>query len=485
MSPIAIVSWILAAASMTLAMIHTSIWWRDRSGREHLYFAVLACGVAGFALLELGMMRAATVEVFATRLRWVHVPIFAMVVGILAFVRAHFGTGRAWVAHAAWGINLVTLVVNFVRPPNADYSALTGIARISYLGETVTIGLGQLSAWHWIVHLSFLLVVVFVVDASVTRWRTGDREAKRQAAALGGTVGGFALLAAAQAALVYGGFYRAPSFGAPLFGPALLVMGYELGNKVLREASLVRDLRASEAALRERELQMRQVIRESQQLSRRLIDAQEDERRRIARELHDDHSQRLAVVALDLSALQQQSGETADSRVARALSEVQSLSSDLHALSYRLHPAKLDQLGLVSTARGWCRDMSATSGVAFTFVADGLPDDVRGRAGVSLFRILQEATRNVVRHSRATSARVTLSRAADGIRLVVEDNGRGFNVDEESRTRGLGLLSMEERARLLGGRLSVTTRQGGGTRVEATVPIDEAESPVDAARNQE
>jgi signal transduction histidine kinase len=263
-------------------------------------------------------------------------------------------------------------------------------------------------------------------------------------------------------------------------------MGYELGRKVLREASLVRELQASEAALRERERQMRQVIRESQQLSRRLIDAQEDERRRIARELHDDHSQRLAVVALDLSALQHHAGDgAADPRVVRALSEVQSLSSDLHALSYRLHPAKLDQLGLVSTARGWCRDLSATSGVSITFQADGLPDDVRGRAGVSLFRVLQEATRNVVRHSRATAAQVRLFRAADGIHLVVEDNGCGFNVDEESRTRGLGLLSMEERARLLGGRLSVAAREGGGMRVEAIVPVDDGEAFVDAARHQE
>ncbi len=332
---------------------------------------------------------------------------------------------------------------------------------------------GRTSSWHWLGQLSFLLTILFVADASVTLWRRGGYQARRRAVAVGATICGFVTLAAGQAVLVYGGLVRLPHFGAPLFLPVLVVMGYELGHEVLRAASLSRALQSSEAALRESEQVARQAASEARQLSGRLISAQEEERRRIARELHDDLSQRLAVVALELNALQHSPVDArAETRLGHVMSEVRALSSDLHALSYRLHPAKLDQLGLVNTSRGWCRDIGARSGVTIEFLSDGPLESVRGQKAVALFRILQEATRNVARHSGTGAARAALFMAADGVHLVVEDSGRGFDAAATPRSRGLGLLSMEERARSLGGRLIIESRPGRGTRLEAIVPAD-------------
>jgi signal transduction histidine kinase len=271
---------------------------------------------------------------------------------------------------------------------------------------------------------------------------------------------------------VYGGIVQVPHLGAPFFFPVLLVMGYELSEEVLSAARLTHRLQVSEASLRESEQRMRLVASEAQQLSGRLINAQEDERRRIARELHDDLSQRLGVMSVQLDLLRRSSDDPASAPVIQRLaSEVGALSSEIHALSYTLHPAKLDQLGLDSAARGWCRDLDAQSGLAFDFVSGDVPSDLSPDAALCLYRILQETTRNIVRHSGATAARVELSMEADGLHLTVEDPGRGFDLTRAGTSGGLGLVSMRERVRLLKGTLVIDSEPGRGTRVEAVVPI--------------
>lgn len=211
------------------------------------------------------------------------------------------------------------------------------------------------------------------------------------------------------------------------------------------------------------------------ELAGRLINAQEDERRRIARELHDDFSQRLALLSVEMDLCRAGLGQSSPDSAARfeeMASRVKELSSEVHRLAYELHPAKLDQLGLAAAARGFCRDLSQQTGVAIRFEACPLPTQLPPRQALCLYRIIQESLWNVVRHSGAKDARVELTTDAGHVRLVVADSGAGF--DPTRAEGGLGLASMLERVRLVQGELAVESKPGGGTRILVRLPVPPA-----------
>ena len=196
------------------------------------------------------------------------------------------------------------------------------------------------------------------------------------------------------------------------------------------------------------------------QLSGRLITAQEEERSRIARDLHDDASQRLALLAIELDQLH-----------APALADqARALSADLHRIAHQLHPASLDQLGLLPAARRFAAELGAAHGVAIEVVSDAWPDDVPRDTALVLYRVMQEALQNAVRHSGASRIEVAFRSSRDGMALRVSDSGRGFVSVPLSEQRGLGLAGMSERLRLVGGGLRIDSRPGGGTIVEAWLP---------------
>jgi signal transduction histidine kinase len=156
--------------------------------------------------------------------------------------------------------------------------------------------------------------------------------------------------------------------------------------------------------------------------------------------------------------------------------QVKGLSSEMHRLSHDLHPAKLDQLGLVAAVRGFCKEFALAHELAIEFTERDVPRTVSADAALCLYRIAQEALHNVAKHSGGTAAKVELTRDDRHLRLVVADDGAGFD-PQAARTNGsLGLVSMSERARFVGGRLSVESRPGTGTRVEVRVPIAAAEA---------
>jgi signal transduction histidine kinase len=204
-------------------------------------------------------------------------------------------------------------------------------------------------------------------------------------------------------------------------------------------------------------------------LSSRLLTAHEDERRRLARELHDDISQRLARVAIDAARL-----ESLDSHVRASPSahdELVRLSEDVHALSYRLHPSILDDLGLAEALKAECEQVSRQQAfridVELHEVPDALPNDV----ALCIFRVAQEALRNVARHAQASVAMVTLAPNGGGLLLAVTDNGVGFDVEATRSRPSLGRASMSERVRVLGGRLGIRSVSGKGTILSAWVPL--------------
>ena len=217
----------------------------------------------------------------------------------------------------------------------------------------------------------------------------------------------------------------------------------------------------------------REVRRSLDEVRAKLVVAQQAERSRIARELHDDIGQQLALVISHLDAVTRE-GRLVRNRTASALAEarkgLQELATSVHNLSHELHPAKLRLLGLGPTLDGLCRRVSTESGTNITFASEGLSDLAEDRV-LCIFRVAQEALRNAVTHSGARSIGVHLSGTASRLTLRITDDGAGFD-PMAPRPRGLGLLTMRERVELIGGRVRIETRRAGGTTIEASIPTN-------------
>ncbi len=210
-------------------------------------------------------------------------------------------------------------------------------------------------------------------------------------------------------------------------------------------------------------------------LTGRLIHAQEETQRRLSRELHDDLSQSLALLSVEMEMLGQnppaEPGRIA-ARMEDFSTQAKRLSSEVHRLSHELHPAKLDQLGLVAALRGFCREFAFAHEMAIDFAECGVPLRLPDDVALCLYRITQEALHNVVKHSGATAAKVSLAREGSELRLSITDDGRGFDPQSERANSSLGVVSMGERARFARGRISIDSSPGAGTSVEVRIPLD-------------
>jgi PAS domain S-box-containing protein len=209
-------------------------------------------------------------------------------------------------------------------------------------------------------------------------------------------------------------------------------------------------------------------------LSGRLIEAQDEERKRIAREIHDDYNQRLAVLAIDLEELAENVGESSgegSQKVHELFNRISELGADLHSLSHRLHSSTLESLGLVAGLKAFCAEFSDQQGIQVDFASENVPRGIPGDMALCIFRIAQEALRNVKRHSGANRAEVRLEWSDNSLHLSVFDRGRGFDSNKPSVECGIGIRSMEERLRLLGGQLEIHTRPMEGSRIHAWLPF--------------
>ncbi len=212
------------------------------------------------------------------------------------------------------------------------------------------------------------------------------------------------------------------------------------------------------------------------ELSGLLINAQEKERGRLASELHDDFSQRLALLAVGLDNASEMVATTPDeakSKLHELLNSASELGADLHTLSHHLHSSTLEKLGLVPGISALCKEFTAQQGIDVDFTHNGIPRSVQPDSALCLFRIVQEGLRNLKKHSGATKASVHLDMVGDHLQVVVCDKGTGFDPKKLNDKTGLGLRSMEERANLLGGRFEVSSSPGHGTRIEARIPAQQ------------
>jgi signal transduction histidine kinase len=210
----------------------------------------------------------------------------------------------------------------------------------------------------------------------------------------------------------------------------------------------------------------------SRAVTGRLIAAQERERRRIARELHDDISQRLALLAVELERLALSApGDEAFRRCWHDLSHAAGdIATDLHRISHSLHPAKLETLGLVAALDGFCQELWCRQHLRVRFTHDNVPRALPGDVALCLYRIVQEALYNVIKHSGVLDADVHLSGAGHELLLRIADAGGGFA--PVAAAAGVGLVSMHERVEAIGGSLVVHAAPGRGTRIVVKVDLE-------------
>ena len=210
------------------------------------------------------------------------------------------------------------------------------------------------------------------------------------------------------------------------------------------------------------------------EMSHRLIEAQELERNRIARELHDDIGQRLTLLAVELDQLYLEPPESPEllDRMGDLQKQASEIAMDIQTLSRDLHTTKLDFLSPVVAMRSLCHDMGEQTKVKIEFESQDLPSPLQPDISLCLFRVLQEALRNAIKHSGAQHVEVGLWRTPDEIHLAVSDRGVGFDPQAAKMGRGLGLVSMEERLKLVKGTLFVESQPNRGTTVRARVPFN-------------
>ena len=210
-----------------------------------------------------------------------------------------------------------------------------------------------------------------------------------------------------------------------------------------------------------------------QALSGRLIAAQEEERRRVARELHDDLNQRMALVAIELAQLAQETQKMVSlrPRFRKLQKQANEISSDIHRLSYKLHPSKLDHLGLAAAVKSLCKESSGVGNLKIELKQTGFPAVLSNDVTLCAFRVVQEALRNCVKHSGAQTVRVVLEKTDDTLHLSVSDTGCGFDTQSDVMKMGLGFVSMKERLLLVGGEIQIHSRPLQGTSIKVSIPL--------------
>jgi PAS domain S-box-containing protein len=212
-------------------------------------------------------------------------------------------------------------------------------------------------------------------------------------------------------------------------------------------------------------------------VSGKLIQAQEEERHRIARELHDDISQRIALLSLEIQGLGEarpKSSVELRDRAERLLKYTSQLSSDIHALSHRLHSSKLDYMGVVAAIAGFCSEIKAQKGQEIDFEHTDVPRSLPQDISLCLFRVLQEGLHNAVRYSGSRHVKVELQGTPDAVQLIIRDSGSGFDPEVAMKNGGLGLISMRERVGLVKGTISIESKPQVGTEIRVNIPIPRA-----------
>jgi two-component system, LuxR family, sensor kinase FixL len=246
------IAWIMmAAASLTLGVIHLIVWVKQRSQYAHVLFFTLAISAAAFGTCALAMMQAQSAAGYAATLRWAHVPLAVLMLSIVWFVRFYFEAGRLWLAYMTSSLRLLALALNFVSGANVNFREVSSLDPVTlWGGVVVSAPVGVPNPWALVPQIGNVFLVAFVLDASITLWRRGSSDARRRAALVGGSLVICITVVGAFVALINIGWVHAPTIVMPGIFLVVLAMGYELGWDVIGAAQLAARLRVSEQRLR-------------------------------------------------------------------------------------------------------------------------------------------------------------------------------------------------------------------------------------------
>jgi signal transduction histidine kinase len=240
MSWITVIWSMIAAASLTLGFVHVLVWWQNREKRERLWFFFMTVGTACLALCELAMMKAYTPAAFGTALRWLHLPTWLIFVSVVGFILVYLRTGRYWLAVAVIGLRTVTLGLNFLLDPNINYREITGLREVRYLGDSAAMAIGRPNPMMLVAQVALLLLLIFVVDASVQAWRQGE---KRRVMLTGGSISFFVAMGTLSAILSLWQVVEVPVSASLFFMGMILLMAFDLSLETKRAAILEVELR--------------------------------------------------------------------------------------------------------------------------------------------------------------------------------------------------------------------------------------------------
>jgi signal transduction histidine kinase len=266
--------------------------------------------------------------------------------------------------------------------------------------------------------------------------------------------------------------------GSELWGIVSTTPVHHEGGRFGGALGMVTDITQRKQA----EADLRRSSEQIREMASRLLTAQEEERRRIARELHDDIVQKTAALAIGVSRVKREF-TSADQPIAGELAEIQKgifdLADDIRRLSHRLHPAVLEHVGLVGALKSFTEEFSRAEGLEVKLTVPDGRDRIPRDIGVCVYRVVQEWLRNIAVHSHAKSAEVILSIAGNELHLAVKDEGCGFDVDR-ARGTGLGLVSIEERVRLCQGVVEIRSQLNRGTTLTISIPLGPAQQAIGA-----
>ena len=249
-SPVTVLWSLVAGATALLSAVHFWIWIANREARVHLAFAITATAFVGLAFIELWQMHASTAQEWGEAGMWLHLPVYFLFLGVVAFVHLYLGTGRAWLAWSVIGLRSAIFAMNFVPGKFFNFERIDSIERIRFLGDAVTVvGDAVVSRWQFLGIVSCVLLLAYVFDASVTLWRRRDIEGRRRAMVIGGSIFAFFAVAVSLGNLVLYGVVTMPLLHAPAFLAPLAAMTYELSRDLFRASMLAREVTHGELRL--------------------------------------------------------------------------------------------------------------------------------------------------------------------------------------------------------------------------------------------
>ena len=243
MSWVTVIWSICAGVSLTLGAINIAVWIQNRKAWANLLFSAAALSVAWLAAGEYLLMHARSPAEFGDLHRWIHAPLFCTIVSLVGFIHFYFRTGRLWLAWGVVGLRVVVLIVDFLSRTSFNYREITGMQPFHFLGELVSVPIGVQTPWARLGEGSGLLVLVYVLDASIRLWRRGNLDGRRRALVVGGSVGLCFSFAIVNGLLVHTGTIPAPYFISLSFIIVVVAMGYELSHDMIRAAWMANELR--------------------------------------------------------------------------------------------------------------------------------------------------------------------------------------------------------------------------------------------------